>query len=101
HLVDGTQEDVAEAWRTVRRELEAYAPELGDKTELLALSKVDALDAETRKAKVAALKKASGGKVCQVSGVSGEGVTELLRESYALVRERKKAAAEEAATPEA
>jgi GTP-binding protein len=77
------------AWRTVRHELESYGDELGDKVELLALSKVDALDKETRKAKAAALKKASGGKVWQVSGVSGEGVTELLREAYALVRQRK------------
>ena len=89
HLVDGTQEDVVEAWKTVRHELESYGDELGDKTEILALSKVDALDAETRKAKAKALAKASGAKVRQVSGVSGEGVTELLREAYALVRTRK------------
>ena len=96
HLVDGTQDDVAEAWRTVRHELESYADELGDKTEFLVLSKVDALDAETRKAKVAELEAASGAKVRQVSGVSGEGVTELLREAYALVRARKGEAVQEA-----
>ncbi|WP_372781937.1 GTPase ObgE [Phenylobacterium sp.] len=89
HLVDGTQDDVVEAWRTVRHELENYGEELGDKTEFLVLSKVDALDKETRKAKAKALAKASGAKVRQVSGVSGEGVTELLREAYALVRARK------------
>jgi GTPase len=89
HLVDGTQDDVAEAWRTVRHELENYGEELGDKVELLALSKVDALDAAARKAKAKALSKASGEKVWQVSGVSGEGVTELLREAYGLVRRRK------------
>jgi GTP-binding protein len=96
HLVDGTQEDVVEAWRTVRHELEAYGEELGDKTEFLVLSKVDALDDETRAAKKAELEAASGGEVYEVSGVSGEGVTELLREAYALVRRRKgEAAAEE------
>ena len=89
HLVDGTQDDVVEAWRTVRHELEAYGDELGDKVEILALSKVDALDPETRKAKAAALKKASKARVRLVSGVSGEGVSALLREAYALVRERK------------
>ena len=89
HLVDGTQDDVVEAWKTVRHELEAYGDELGGKTEVLVLSTVDALDPETRKAKAKALAKASGEKVRQVSGVSGEGVTELLREAYALVRERK------------
>jgi len=98
HLVDGTQEDVAEAWRTVRHELEAYGEELGDKTEFLVLSKVDALDDETRAAKKAELEAASGAKVREVSGVSGEGVTELLREAYALVRQRKgEAVAEEIA----
>ncbi len=89
HLVDATQDDVVEAWRTVRHELENYGDELGDKTELLVLSKVDALDAESRKVKAKALAKASGAKVRQVSGVSGEGVKELLREAYSLVRQRK------------
>src|SRR5579859_4868297 len=55
HLVDGTQDDVVEAWKTVRHELEAYGEELGGKTEVLVLSKVDALDPETRKAKAKAL----------------------------------------------
>jgi GTP-binding protein len=98
HLVDGTQDDVAEAWRTVRHELEAYGEELGDKTEFLVLSKVDALDDETRAAKKAELEAASGAMVREVSGVSGEGVTELLRDAYALVRQRKgEAVAEEIA----
>jgi len=96
HLVDGTQDDVVEAWKTVRHELENYGDELADKTEFLVLSKIDALDKDTRKAKAKALAKASGEKVWQVSGVSGEGVTELLRASYALVRERKGEAAEAA-----
>ena len=89
HLVDATQDDAVEAWRTVRHELEAYGEELGDKTEFLVLSKVDALDKDARKAKAKALAKASGAKVWQVSSVSREGVTELLREAYALVRRRK------------
>jgi GTP-binding protein len=96
HLVDGTQDDVVEAWKTVRHELENYGDELADKSEFLVLSKVDALDPAARKAKAKALAKASGEKVWQVSGVSGEGVTELLRASYALVRERKGEAAEAA-----
>ena len=60
HLVEATQDDVGAAWRTVREELEAYGEGLGDKTELVALNKVDALSDEERKAKAKALKKASG-----------------------------------------
>jgi GTP-binding protein len=93
HLVDGTEEDVAAAWRTVRHELEAYGEELADKPELLALNKIDALDEETIAAKVAELQDASGTKVRQVSGVAGTGVVDLLREAYRLVRRRKAAAA--------
>ncbi|HEY8573251.1 GTPase ObgE [Phenylobacterium sp.] len=99
HLVDGTQEDVAGAWRTVRTELEAYGEELADKPELLALNKVDALDEETREAKRAELAEASGEEVRICSGVSGEGVTELLRQAWRLVRVRRGEAAEEEAEP--
>src|SRR5437763_11440406 len=42
HLVDGTGPDVADAYRTVRRELEAYEHGLGGKPEVVALSKADA-----------------------------------------------------------
>src|SRR5204863_545889 len=62
HLVDGTQDDVAEAWRTVRHELEAYGEGLEDKGELLALNKVDALDPKARKAKAKELAAAAGRK---------------------------------------
>lgn len=94
HLVDATQTDVVEAWKTVRTELEAYADELGDKVEILVLNKIDALDESTVEMQREALAEASGSEVRLVSGVSGKGVTELLREAYALVRERKAAAAE-------
>ncbi len=95
HLVDGTQEDVGGAWRTVRGELEAYGEGLEDKSELLALNKADALDPETRAAKAAELKAASGTEPHIVSGVSGEGVTDLLRAAFAEVRARRAAASRE------
>src|SRR3546814_17623564 len=55
-----TQDDVGAAYRTVRRELEAYGGGLAEKAEVVALNKVDALDAETREQKPAALRKAIG-----------------------------------------
>jgi len=89
HLVDCTQTDVVEAWRTVRRELEAYGSGLGDKSEILALSKVDALDADTLQMQKDALEDASGRPVSLVSGVSGQGVRDLLRESWRQVLARR------------
>lgn len=100
HLVDGTQEDVAGAWRTVRHELEAYGEGLEDKAEILALNKIDALDEETIAEKAAELEAAAGVKVRRVSGFAKLGVTELLREAYALVQQRKGEVAAEEAGPE-
>jgi GTP-binding protein len=94
HLVDGTQDDLVEAWRTVRAELAAYGEGLEDKTEILALNKIDALDPETRAERAAELEAAAGVKPRLVSGVSGEGVTELLREAWAQVRARRAEAAQ-------
>ncbi len=93
HLVDGAQEDVAGAWRTVREELKAYGEGLADKPEILALNKIDALDAETRQARATALAKASGKTPMLVSGVSGEGVSAVLRAALAQVRAARAQAA--------
>jgi GTP-binding protein len=100
HLIDGTQEDVAQAWRTVRHELEAYGEGLEDKQEILALNKIDALDEETIAEKAAELEAAAGVKVRRVSGFAKIGVTELLREAYALVQAHKGEIAAEEAGPE-
>jgi GTP-binding protein len=78
HLVDGTQEDVAGAYKIVRRELKAYGAGLGSKKEIIALNKCDALDKDTRDERAAALAKASRKKVHILSGVSGEGRDEII-----------------------
>jgi GTPase len=79
HLVDGTEEDVAAAYKTVRGELKAYGGGLTRKKEILALNKIDALTPELREEKRAALAKASRKKPVLLSGVSGEGREEMLR----------------------
>ena len=86
HLVDGTQADIAEAYNQVRHELEAYGEGLADKPEILVLNKADALSADERKAAAKALKKAAGKAPMIISGVSGEGVKELLRAALAQIR---------------
>ena len=89
HLIDGTHEDVAGAYATIRTELEAYGEGLADKPEVVALNKADALDPETREAKAAELGQAIGRTPLVVSGVSGEGVSELLRAAFAEVKARR------------
>jgi GTP-binding protein len=79
HLVDGTAEDIAEDYRVIARELEEYGGGLAEKPRILGLNKIDALDAEARAAAVAALRAASGLPVMALSGVTREGVEDVLR----------------------
>lgn len=78
HLIDGTEEKPGGAYKTVRRELEAYDESLIDKPEIVALNKIDALDPETLKKRRDALRRACGKPVMLISGVSGKGVREVL-----------------------
>ncbi|MFC4350502.1 GTPase ObgE [Fodinicurvata halophila] len=94
HLVDGTQEDPAAAWRTVRHELEAYGDVLADKAEVLALNKTDALDEETIRTRKQALAEASGREVHAISGISGRGVKDVLRLLQQHIRSYRAAEAE-------
>ncbi len=88
HLVDATEDDVAEAYKTVRRELKAYSADLAKKKEVVALSKADALDPDVMAEKFAALKKATRKTPLVLSAVSGQGMKEAL---YAITREIGKA----------
>jgi GTP-binding protein len=83
HLVDGTSSTITRDYRTILAELEAYADKLLDKPRITALNKADALDAKTLSTRRKALEKASGGPVFVISGVSGQGLTEVLRALYA------------------
>jgi GTP-binding protein len=79
HLVDGTSEDVAADWKTITGELEAYGGALAQKPRITALNKIDALSQEERAERKEALEAASGGPVFLMSGVSREGVPDVLR----------------------
>jgi GTP-binding protein len=79
HLIDGTEDDVVGAWRTVRRELKAYGNGLERKPELVALNKCDALAPEDILAKQKALARASRKTVLTLSGVAGTGLPQALR----------------------
>ncbi|CAJ2334826.1 GTPase ObgE [Brucella abortus] len=98
HLVSAQEEDVAKAYQVIRGELEAYEHGLADKPEIVALSQVDTLDPETRKAKVKALKKACGCEPLLLSAVSHEGLNDTLRQLAHIIDLSR---AEEAGTAQA
>ncbi|HEY0525527.1 MAG TPA: GTPase ObgE [Stellaceae bacterium] len=89
HLVEATSEHAGKAYKTVRRELEAYGAGLAEKPEIVALSKIDALDAETLKAQTDRLKRAAKRKPLLLSAVAGAGMTEALRAVLAVIDEAK------------
>ncbi|MCB1513046.1 MAG: GTPase ObgE, partial [Hyphomicrobiaceae bacterium] len=89
-----------EDYRTIISELEAYGGHLVDKPRVTALNKVDALDDDQRAEARAALEAEVGRPVLMMSGVSGEGLTEVLRAVRAEIQEdrlRFRDAAEEKA----
>ena len=91
HLVDGTQDDVADAYRAVREELAAYGHGLADKPEIVSLNKTDALAPDAVKAKLGQLRSAAGRgtKVLPLSGVSGAGVPEVLTALFAVLAKER------------
>lgn len=104
HLIDGTQEDVAGAYKTIRAELKAYGGGLYEKPEVVALNKIDALTKEEISEKAAALKKACKSTPLRISGATGKGVPETLQKLYAIISEdraqRRAAMIEATMTPE-
>jgi GTP-binding protein len=91
HLVDGTADDAAADYETVRNELVAYGNGLDGKKEIVALNKIDAMSEEEIDTKRKALQAASGKTVAIISGVSGSGVSQLTGELMTLAREARKA----------
>ena len=79
HLVEATSEHAGKAYKTVRAELEAYGHGLEDKVEIVALSKIDAVDTETLKAQKDRLKRAAKKTPLLLSSVANMGTTEVLR----------------------
>ncbi len=99
HLIDGTSQDVAGDYQTIIGELEAYGGELATKPRVTALNKIDALDDDERAEARAALEAVVGDKVLMLSGVSREGLSEVLRAVRAEIdddRIRQKPVEEEA-----
>jgi GTPase len=112
HLVDSTCEHAGKTYKVVRGELAAYGNGLEDKPEIVALSKVDAVDSDTLKQQVERLKRAikSAGTAVpegekpraplKISAVAGEGVTEALRALWRVIEDRRQEGAARAPAPE-
>jgi len=100
HLVESTSGHAGKAYKLVRHELEAYGHGLAEKPEVVALSKVDALDKATLKEQLARLKRAAKRTPIALSSASGQGVPEALRAVMRVIDEEHEAQAQPQAVEE-
>ncbi len=102
HLVDAYNDDVAEAYKTIREELAAYKAKIDKRPEIVVLTKIEGLDDEIVADLKSQLQKAAGKKasVLAISAMSGAGLRELLYAVKSVVVEarNKVVEAEEAET---
>jgi GTPase len=92
HLIDGTEDDVVGAYRTIRRELKEYGHGLAGKKEIIGLNKTDAIDPDeaSRKGRALARIAGRGATVLPLSGVSGAGVPEVVGALFAAIETERK-----------
>jgi GTP-binding protein len=78
HLIDIHGTDPAEALEIIEEELAAYGGGLDEKPRLIALNKIDLVDAELVKLFTKELKEAGAKRVFPISGATGKGMDKLL-----------------------
>lgn len=79
HLIDGTSGSPIEDMQTIITEIENYGGFLAEKPRVTVLNKIDTLDEEERAFICEEIEAATGTKVMQMSGVSQEGIVDVLR----------------------
>ncbi|MGH6869637.1 MAG: GTPase, partial [Methylocella sp.] len=91
HLVDAGTEHAGKAYKTVRRELEAYGGGLAEKLEIVALSKIDSVDQAMLQAQALRLKRAAKQTPLRLSAVAGTNMRETLRRLLTIIDETENA----------
>ena len=82
HLVDVYNDDAGKAYQTIREELEKYE-ELGDRPEIVALTKCEGVDSEIIEMQMASILSVNpDARIIAISSAAHQGLTELLRELY-------------------
>lgn len=85
HLIDITSKDIINDYSTIINEIKAYDESLSMKKEIIVLNKIDAVDKTTIDLAKKKLKNLNIKKVICISAVSGENITNLIREAQDLI----------------
>ncbi len=95
HLIDAYSNDIAADYKTIRRELADYSPELADRPEVVAITKTEGLDADIIEMQLDAVREVAGhNDVTAISSSAGHGVKDLLRSLRTKVTATRQAALE-------
>lgn len=88
HLIDAYNEDLPKAYKTIRKELKAYQPEMIKRPEIVAITKVEGLDDEIISDLVKQLKKVAtkDAEILAISSQAGIGIKPLLFDLQAKVK---------------
>jgi GTPase len=90
HLIDGSSEDVAQDYKTIRHELTSYSELLKDKQEIVCLNKCDLLSEEDIANKIDILEKITRTKVFTISTYTTAGLSTVIKLVLQLIKEFKK-----------
>lgn len=87
HLIDATSDDVIRDYNTIQQELQAYGRGLAERSQVLALNKIDAVDRESvdLEALATQLNHLSHAPVFLISGVTGAGLEPMLQEIWRIL----------------
>jgi len=79
HLIDVLSDDVADDYVKIRTELEKYSPELIERPEIVALTKIDAVDDEIVAMQSTALQNVTQSPIFAISSSAHKNTVEVLR----------------------
>ncbi len=105
HMIDSYSDDIVRDYKIIQKELKNYRVDLSKKPQIIALTKIDGLDADIVQDQIKTLKKVSKkAEIFTVSSISGEGLKKLLYKLYEVtdkqrIAEAKKEAEEDSKIP--
>ncbi len=85
HIIDISKEPFTSAWtdfETINRELASFSPAVGEKPQIVAISKIDLTTTRERLDETAVFFQEKGIRIFPVSAATGEGIRELLQETW-------------------
>lgn len=96
HIIDINEKDIVKGYKTINKELKKYDSQLIKKPQIIALNKIDTIDKELVELILKDTQKhIKKFKIFPISAVTGEGIKEMILETYKLLKEVRKKEKEE------